>query len=117
MVAHGADSHGVRSMFIISRRKENLMSNRRKYCFLVMTCTTLLAACATAAPPPSTRTLEAAAVPTIPPSETPIDLFKRPLITDLYTADPSAHVFDGKIYIYPSHDLDHDTPDNGNGDG
>jgi hypothetical protein len=30
----------------------------------------------------------------------------RPLVTALYTADPSAHVFDGKIYIYPSHDID-----------
>lgn len=29
-----------------------------------------------------------------------------PLITKFYTADPSAHVFDGKIYIYPSHDID-----------
>ena len=29
---------------------------------------------------------------------------KRPLVSDLYTADPSAHVFNGKIYIYPSHD-------------
>ena len=29
-----------------------------------------------------------------------------PLITHIYTADPSAHVFDGKIYIYPSHDID-----------
>src|SRR6185312_16400914 len=25
---------------------------------------------------------------------------------NIYTADPSAHVFDGKIYIYPSHDID-----------
>ncbi|HMO62559.1 MAG TPA: glycoside hydrolase family 43 protein [Ferruginibacter sp.] len=24
----------------------------------------------------------------------------------IYTADPSAHVFNGKIYIYPSHDVD-----------
>jgi hypothetical protein len=30
----------------------------------------------------------------------------KPLVTHLYTADPSAHVFDGKIYIYPSHDID-----------
>ncbi len=30
----------------------------------------------------------------------------QPLITHLYTADPSAHIFDGKIYIYPSHDED-----------
>ena len=38
------------------------------------------------------------------------DLNKRSIsphiITHLYTADPSAHVFDGKIYIYPSHDID-----------
>lgn len=40
----------------------------------------------------------------------------QPLVTHLFTADPSAHVFEGKIYIYPSHDLDHDGPDNDNGD-
>jgi hypothetical protein len=30
----------------------------------------------------------------------------QPLIKNIYTADPSAHVFNGKIYIYPSHDID-----------
>ncbi|QTH41344.1 glycoside hydrolase family 43 protein [Cohnella sp. LGH] len=40
----------------------------------------------------------------------------KPLVTHIYTADPSAHVFEGKIYIYPSHDIDHDGPDNDNGD-
>lgn len=30
----------------------------------------------------------------------------RPLVRHIYTADPSAHVFNGKIYIYPSHDID-----------
>lgn len=40
----------------------------------------------------------------------------EPLITQLYTADPSAHVFEGKLYIYPSHDIDHDGPTNDNGD-
>ena len=30
----------------------------------------------------------------------------QPLVTNIYTADPSAHVFNGKIYIYPSHDID-----------
>ena len=40
----------------------------------------------------------------------------QPLITDIYTADPSVHVFDDKLYIYPSHDLDHEGPDNDNGD-
>ncbi|MGF1924668.1 MAG: alpha-N-arabinofuranosidase, partial [Bacteroidia bacterium] len=28
-----------------------------------------------------------------------------PLISAIYTADPSAHIFNGKIYIYPSHDV------------
>ena len=35
----------------------------------------------------------------------------QPLVTSLYTADPSAHVFDGKIYVYPSHDVPTDIPD------
>lgn len=49
-----------------------------------------------------------------------IDPFQQsispPLITDNYTADPSAHVFNGKIYLYPSHDIDAGTPENDNGD-
>lgn len=39
-----------------------------------------------------------------------------PLVENIYTADPSAHVFDGKIYIYPSHDIDAGIPFNDNGD-
>ena len=39
-----------------------------------------------------------------------------PLITHLYTADPSAHVFEGKLYIYPSHDRETDIKFNDNGD-
>lgn len=39
-----------------------------------------------------------------------------PLVTDIYTADPSAHVFDGKLYIYPSHDVDAGIKENDNGD-
>ena len=30
----------------------------------------------------------------------------QPLVTHMYTADPSAHVFNGRIYIYPAHDVD-----------
>src|ERR1044071_4809191 len=33
----------------------------------------------------------------------------EPLVTNIYTADPSAHVFNGKIYIYPSHDIESNT--------
>ncbi|WP_316771387.1 glycoside hydrolase family 43 protein [Pedobacter frigiditerrae] len=39
-----------------------------------------------------------------------------PLIKDIYTADPSAHLFEGKIYIYPSHDIEAGTPENDMGD-
>lgn len=41
---------------------------------------------------------------------------EKPLITHLFTADPSAHQFEGKIYIYPSHDRDTGIPDNDLGD-
>jgi hypothetical protein len=30
----------------------------------------------------------------------------QPIVSHMYTADPSAHVFNGKLYIYPSHDVD-----------
>jgi beta-xylosidase len=40
----------------------------------------------------------------------------EPIVTHIFTADPSAHVFEGKLYIYPSHDLDHNGPSNDNGD-
>lgn len=33
-----------------------------------------------------------------------------------YMADPSAHVFENKIYIYPSHDRESGIPENDNGD-
>jgi hypothetical protein len=40
----------------------------------------------------------------------------EPLVTHIYTADPSAHVFNGKVYVYPSHDVKTDIEDNDNGD-
>lgn len=30
---------------------------------------------------------------------------QNPLITDQFTADPTARVFNGKLYVYPSHDI------------
>src|SRR4051812_38210686 len=36
----------------------------------------------------------------------------QPLISHIYTADPSAHIFNDHIYIYPSHDTATGTPDN-----
>ena len=40
----------------------------------------------------------------------------QPLVTHLYTADPSAHVFEGRLYVYPSHDVEHGVPQNDAGD-
>lgn len=40
----------------------------------------------------------------------------RYLVKDLYTADPSAHVFNGRLYIYPSHDIEAGIPENDLGD-
>lgn len=40
----------------------------------------------------------------------------KPLVTHLYTADPSAHAFEGRIYVYPSHDRETDKPTNDSGD-
>jgi hypothetical protein len=40
----------------------------------------------------------------------------QPLVEHIFTADPSAHVFNGKIYVYPSHDRETDIEDNDNGD-
>src|SRR5471030_2427073 len=45
-----------------------------------------------------------------------VKFLSQPLISSIYTADPSAHVFNGKIYIYPSHDIDAGIPENDNGD-
>ncbi|UZK70259.1 glycoside hydrolase family 43 protein [Sphingomonas sp. S1-29] len=35
----------------------------------------------------------------------------QPLVSEIFTADPSAHVFNGKLYVYPSHDIDAGIPD------
>jgi len=34
----------------------------------------------------------------------------QPLVRHMYTADPSAHVFEGRLYVYPSHDIDAGIP-------
>ena len=37
----------------------------------------------------------------------PVVLGPNPFITHIYTADPSARVWeDGRLYVYPSHDID-----------
>ena len=41
---------------------------------------------------------------------------KRYLVPGDYMADPAVHVFDGKLYIYPSHDWESGIAENDNGD-
>jgi hypothetical protein len=40
----------------------------------------------------------------------------QPLVTHIYTADPSAHAFEGRIYVYASHDIDGGVAENDLGD-
>ncbi|MCL1933425.1 MAG: glycoside hydrolase family 43 protein [Candidatus Azobacteroides sp.] len=40
----------------------------------------------------------------------------RYLVPNDYMADPAVHVFNGKLYIYPSHDRESGIPENDNGD-
>jgi hypothetical protein len=37
--------------------------------------------------------------------QAPAAFATNPLITDQFTADPTARVFEGKVYVYPSHDI------------
>ena len=34
------------------------------------------------------------------------DFLNTPLVSEIYTADPSAHIFNDRIYIYASHDIE-----------
>ena len=45
-----------------------------------------------------------------------MDKKMRYLLPGDYMADPSAHVFGGRVYIYPSHDWESGVPENDNGD-
>lgn len=39
-----------------------------------------------------------------------LDAISEPLVDHMYTADPSAHVFNETLYIYPSHDIESGIP-------
>jgi hypothetical protein len=39
----------------------------------------------------------------------------QPLVTHMYTADPRAHVFAGRLYVYPSHDIEAGVPEDDEG--
>ncbi|UZD22758.1 glycoside hydrolase family 43 protein [Algoriphagus halophytocola] len=76
------------------------------YSLPALVAVTLLASCGK-----STESTDTAATEVEVIDSTASKYLSQPLITDHYTADPSAHVFDGKIYIYPSHDVESDVPE------
>ena len=41
---------------------------------------------------------------------------RKPLVTHMFTADPRAHVFEGRLYVYPSHDIEAGILENDDGD-
>lgn len=48
---------------------------------------------------------------TVAQTKDSLNAISDPLVTHIYTADPSAHVFEEKIYIYPSHDIEAGIPE------
>lgn len=45
-----------------------------------------------------------------------VEYLSQALVSHIYTADPSAHVFNGTIYVYPSHDVESGIKENDFGD-
>lgn len=72
----------------------------------------LLAACHSQ----PTQQASSPATPTAADSAAKPKYLAKPLVSNIYTADPSAHVFNGKIYIYLSHDIEAGIAENDNGD-
>ncbi len=62
---------------------------------------------AAAQPPSQTSGVPPAARPPLDPGK----FLNQPLVTEIYTADPSAHVFEGRLYVYPSHDIEAGIPE------
>src|SRR6187431_3221786 len=64
----------------------------------------------------SSATISVAATKSAPTPADPALFIGEPLVKNIYTADPSAHVFNGKLYIYPSHDIETGVTSSGEGD-
>jgi hypothetical protein len=97
--------------------KEVNMNNLHKLTLASIIASSMLFACqekkaeAPAAATEATPASSAAAT-----AEKKPEFASEPLVTNIYTADPSAHVFNGKIYVYPSHDIESGIAQNDNGD-
>jgi len=74
--------------------------------FYLLLCSLVFTACQNTTEPETTSETETDTTQT---EAMPVGI-SQPLVTDIYTADPSAHVFEDKIYIYPSHDIESGVP-------
>ena len=52
----------------------------------------------------------AAQAPKPAPKIDPAKFLTQPIVTEIFTADPSAHVFNGRLFVYPSHDFEAGVP-------
>jgi hypothetical protein len=71
---------------------------------------TILAACATKKSSPPPPPVAETPAPAVPKTIDPAKFLTQPLVAEIFTADPSAHMFNGKIWIYGSHDIDAGIP-------
>jgi hypothetical protein len=71
--------------------------------------TTFIAGCGKKEEPPPPAAVEAPQ-PEAPKTIDASRFLTQPLVAEIFTADPSAHVFDGKIWIYGSHDYEAGVP-------
>jgi hypothetical protein len=71
--------------------------------------TSFLAGCGKKEEPPPPPVAEAPK-PEAPKTIDPSKFLTQPLVSEIFSADPSAHVFNGKIWIYGSHDIDAGVP-------
>ncbi len=84
------------------------MLSFRKHSFIIFSLSVLLLAACQSNPSESNGDKAETASDSL--STDTLNAISDPLVTDMYTADPSAHVFEGKIYIYPSHDIESGIP-------
>lgn len=91
---------------------------RTGYAVIAITISTIMAAGCQSGKESTTKGQQYASAKTGAAAEEPqvLSALAEPLVTDIYTADPSAHVFEGKLYVYPSHDWEAGIPQNDNGD-
>jgi beta-xylosidase len=78
------------------------MKRFKNFCFLICT---ILAVCVFLSCNENQETKTSGSTPVEKKdSSSTKEYLSQPLVKHIYTADPSAHVFNGRLYIYPSHD-------------